>query len=566
MLVRLGVIAFILIVQPYANQVRKTRFERYHEKLDLLRKQREEARVEKNTPVPEITKYSSILIKDTNKQGPVVLRLWIEDLVKEAVRRNASVIFHNLQQKIANQQIAYEKGQFATNFFLSSKRNIIDQPNSTQEALTRSGQAEFESSAGEYEMGFGGTSYRGMEWGIKVNYQKENSSVIEQMRNIPMEYTDSVDLSLKVPMRKNKGRDITQIKVDLAKAGHKLSLAEYQRELMDVIGLVIQNYWKLYGAQKLNSSWEESLKLAEKQLEDLKVRVESGNAASTDLLSLESAIALRKIEISSNKAQMEQIQIQLLNALSISVGEHGPVKLIALDEPEISHQVLPDLESGITLARQYWPEFQIVEEKVRMETVKAKYAANQVEPRFDFVGGVKNKNLTETSQSVFGKTFSGEHMSWYIGAEYSIPLGNMAARANEVIANVRLDQARLERDALDRTLSNGIYEKLIQIDSLKEQLKLFEDGIKLEREQAKIQNELLGFGRIPIRNVLEQQEKLIDYERRLSNAVVQLKLGEASLQKAVGTLLTRFDIELEELSAIAVLPSDSVSELEDVQD
>lgn len=566
MLVRLFVLASIFIVQPYAKQVRKTRYERYHEKLDLLRKQREVKRTEENTPVPEITQYSSLLIEKSTDRGPIVLNLWIEDLIREAVRRNASVIFHNLQSKIANQQIAYEKGQFATNFFLSSKRNIIDQPNSTQEALTRSGQIQYESSAGEYEMGFGGTSYRGMEWGIKVNYQKENSSIIEQMRAMANEYTDFVDLSLKVPMRKNKGRDITQIKVDLARAGHKLSLAEYQRELMDVIGLVIQNYWKLYGAQKLGSSWEESLQLALKQLEDLKIRVESGNAASTDLLSLESAIALRKIEISANKARMEQIQIQILNALSISVGEHGPVRLIALDEPQTSHQPLPDLEEGIALARQYWPEFKIVEEKVRMETIKAKYASNQVEPRFDFVGGIKNKNLTDTSQSAFGRTFSGEHLSWYIGAEYSIPLGNLSARANEVIANVRLDQARLEKDALNRTLSNGVYEKLTQIESLKEQLKLFEEGILLEREQAKVQNELLAFGRIPIRNVLEQQEKLIDYERRLSNAVVELKLAEASLQKAIGTLLKRFEIELEELTPIAVLPQDSVAELKDDQD
>ena len=49
-----------------------------------------------------------------------------------------------------------------------------------------------------------------------------------------------------------------------------------------------------------------------------------------------------------------------------------------------------------------------------------------------------------------------------------------------------------------------------------------------------------------MKEIFDRQEKLINFQRKLLNGVVELKLAKASLDKAVGSLLNRFDIKVDD--------------------
>lgn len=482
----------------------------------------------------------------------------LTELVQNAVRQSAAAVFHNLQRKADHLQVVSERGILDTRFSFTARRSITDTPNDAQEALTRQFQPEYESSSGEYEMGFKGQFRSGAEWAVRVIYDKLNSSIIEQYRNYTYEYTDNVDLSLRMPMQRGKGENATLIKVHLAKSNEEISLSKYRQELMDVIGLAIQNYWRLYGALELEKSWQESLKLARKQYQDARLKVESGRAAETDLLTIESAIALRRIELAGVQSRITQLQVQLLNLLSLEARENHRAWFSPTDIPKWQGIDIPRLNPSFDQAKDNWPEFKIANEKLRMEKIKARHAVNETLPQLDLVGNVRNTNLTSNAQEAFGDYLNGEHASWYVGLEYSIPMKNTMADSNLKIANLRVQQAQLELESLNRSLKNGLFDRIEQLKSLTEQLEQYEVALAKEKELLKVAEEKVNFGRAGIQIVFEQQEKLIEFQRRMLNTVVEIKLVEAALQKAMGTLLSRFAINTEELDPIVKLPEPTI--------
>lgn len=474
-----------------------------------------------------------------------IVPISIYELVKDIVKYNANSIFQNIQSKISDEQIKYERGVLDPNFIFNIRRSDTENPNNAEEALSRSFQNQYLERKSDYELGLGGISVDGLQWNVKVSYNKRASSIIKQQRRYNREHENGLDLSLRQPLLKGKGKGVTLIKINMAKMNKKISIDQYKKKIMDLIGVAIQSYWRLYGAQKLYESWSESLKIANKQLSEIKIKVKSGMSPRTSILEINSAISLRKIELYSVKNQIVQYQNQVFSLLNLSASKNKNIILKAVGSPKISETRVPTLELSFKKAIENWPEFKIAKNKIEMEKMKIKFAKNQSKAQFDITANVNTNNLNDSSTFAYKAALSKENISWYLGLEYKMPMNNIMAKSNIKIEDLRLKQAELELESLYRSLNNGLYGKINKLISTREQLLELQNGMGIKRKLLSISKQKLHFGKTSIREIFDQQEKLINYQRKILSGVVELKLAKASLDKAVGTLLNRFDIKID---------------------
>jgi outer membrane protein TolC/predicted XRE-type DNA-binding protein len=509
-----------------------------------------------NAKIREVRKIDNdveFTAKDiSQKSDSVLVPIRIKDLIRDVVRRNASALFKYLQTKINENQVEYERSILDAKFSFSAKKKNVNQQNDIAEALSRNFTTEYRDSTEIYELGYSGMTAQGAEWSVKMSYDRQGSSIIDRYRNFGHENTSGMDLMMKYPLAKGKGKDITLIKVEIAKLNKNISVDQYKKQLMDVIGLTIQNYWRLYGAQQLYNSWLKSLLITEKSLKDTKLRVKNGLAPQTEVLEIESGISSRKIQLTDLRSKIIRLQNQIFNLLNISVRDNSKVLLRAVETPDIYDIDVPKLEDSFQKAIGNWPEFKIAKRKVELEKLKLKYAENQKLPDLDLVGNVYSSNLDQSASDVLGRMMSDRHLSYYLGVEYSIPVHNRAARSNYEIEKLRLKQAELELVTLERTLGNGLYDKIDQLKTMQEQLLEYQRGMKIRSSLVDIARKQMSLGKIRVRRLFDQEEKQIEFQRKLLNGIVDVKLSEAALDKAVGTLLERFDVNVTEIVPVTV--------------
>ena len=490
---------------------------------------------------------------DTEK---IIVPIGLTELVNQVVVRNARSIYQNIEKQISLNQIQYERGIFDPSFYLNLRKERNHKPNNTQDALTRQFESEYTDQTDVYELGVRWLSRRGQQWSIDFSYDQHGSSVVDRFRGGSEEYTSGVDINLRQPLGKSKGGFATQIKINLAKIESGISIDEYRKALMELIGLTISNYWNLYGSLRLQKSWERSLDLIDSQLKDAKLRLEGGKANRSLILELEVGLSQRKIELQSVKSKIRQLHNQIFGLLSVSAAKNQNVIFETRDNPNIASLVIPDLELSYALAIRSWPELRIMKQKRDIELLKSKYAKEQLLPQFDLVGKIGSTSLDTTASRSLGQSFSGEFLSHYLGFEYKLPFYDIAAKENFKIAELRRKQVDLQIESMKRTLYNSLVDRIETLSLSKNQLEEFDQGLKLRRDLLKLSQERLKYGKISLRNHLEEEEKLIEFERKNFNAIVEVKISEASLEKAVGLLLDVYQVDVEEQGKKDELPED----------
>jgi len=479
----------------------------------------------------------------------MVVPLSLNELVNQVVLRNARAIYQNLQFQISSHQVDFERGIFDPTFYVNLKSQKNNTPNNAQEAATRQFESDYSDQTQSLEMGVNWLSRVGTQWRIDFAYDKHGSTVVDRFRNEPYEYTSGLEVNFRHPLARSQGRFSTQIKVSLAKKEKAIAFDEYRKALMDLISLSISNYWSLYGAQQLSKSWYESLDLAKAQLKDVQDRVKSGMAPKSLALEYQVAISQRKIELDSIQAKISNIHNQIFGLLAVSAAQNQDIVFELLDSPNLEQTRIPEIQSSFEMALENWPEYQIIQNRRQVEMLKKEYARNQILPQFDLVGNVGTTALDVSASRSLGDFASDQYLSHYLGVEYRLPLDRSSAHSNYQIAELRLKQAQLQIDSLIRTLYNGIVDKIGSLRLKKSQMKEYEHALSLRRKLLEVSRERLEYGKISISQLLEEEDKVIDHQRKQMNGVVELKISEASLQKAQGTLLGRFDIKIEEIDS-----------------
>ncbi|MFH1029121.1 MAG: TolC family protein [Pseudomonadota bacterium] len=471
------------------------------------------------------------------------VRVSLDSVLRAGVRRNASLMSDYLQSRIAEESVKGERSIYEPMLQSSLTSQTTRIQNSAEETLYRADD-DYNEFSNLLDLGLSGVLPSGAQWSIKWTNTQRNSSIIDRFRDYRSEYSSSLKLSVGQPLLKGAGRRVTETKIALAAIQKDIDYGKFEQRLMELLGITIQVYWKLYGAQQVYGSWLNSIKIAEQSLGDIEQRVLAGKMPETELLEAQNGIHQRRTELYAARSKVVEAQSQLFSLLNFAEPRGPTFQLLAADDPRGRPSSFADVRHYVRSALEKWPEYQNVKRQVEKERTQVEYASNQALPQLDLVGTVGPSSLDRDYEGSYRYLADDKYLSWSVGLKFSMPfLEGGQARSALAMAKLRLRQAEEERDGLEKSLINSIYSKIDAARSLQEQLRELEKGLEIRARLLAIEQDRLKAGRVGQKALLAQEEEYVNFQRKLLNCLVSFKTAEAALEIASGDILGKYGID-----------------------
>ena len=485
------------------------------------------------------------LFGDTDKN--ITVNLSLKDLIKKVLQRNNEVLKQSNQVQISQEQIKYERGIYDPIFSTSYNKISTHIPNSTENWIVRY-QEEYKDKINSVDVGISGVVQSGANWNLKFTNNSKQSSLIEQYKSYDTEYDSSVKLQLEQPLLKGFGQNIVEAKLNLAKIEKDTSQNIYEQKMMELQGLVIQLYWKWYGAEKIYQSWEKSIESAEKSLIELKARAEFGKIAQTDLLEATSSINLRKSEYENAKSKVFEVKNQILTLLNLNSIDYKHLNFKITDSPDDDKSKLLDLDTYAKMALENLPEYKALKKSLEKELLQVEFAQNQKLPQLTFVSSAETHSLEEKNRVSIDESFGKDFVSWSLGLKFSMPLFNTQADSSLNIAKLRLKQIYNDKASMEKNIVNSLSTKIDAVESANKQSMLYKEGLELKKQLLDIEYEKLYSGKTSARVLFDKEEDYMNYQRKFLNSIISQKTSEALLLMSTGNLFAKYDIKLSEFN------------------
>ena len=499
------------------------------------------------------------------------LLLDLDEAIAIALKNNLGLLVQRYQRSQSLFRIDQEYGIYDTVLGVSANVNHDSRPSASQ--LDGATVTENETITGNVELRKPVSS--GGEFSI--DWQNSRSQSNSRFSDINPSLRSSLTFAFNQPLLRNRGRRITERNLAVARLNSDMSLDDLEVQVVDTVQTVANGYWALVeGLEQLKVA-EESLALAEELHEMNRIQIEVGTLAPLELVQSEAGIATREEEIIRVQAQIQDAADELRRLLNLDERAFWELEILPTTSPEISRVVI-DLEASLGWALDRRAEIDRQELQIESLQVDSAFLKNQARPDLSLnvsygrnaLGGDRLtcerpgepsiadlfspcppeyertdsldyfSTLGQFYEGILGQVFEG----WNVGLSLSKPLQNRAAKAQNRIAGLALDQGRLELRDLTlsirtevRTATRAVETAGKQIDSARVSRELAEKN--LDAAQKRYENGLwTSF------QVLEIQEDLTAARTREVEAITNYRRALLAYFKAIGMLLDQKGIEL----------------------
>jgi len=354
----------------------------------------------------------------------------------------------------------------------------------------------------------------------------------------------SVTLDVTQPLLKNFWIDSSRLTIRVAKNRLKSSELGLRLAIMKTVTAVEQAYYDLIAMGEQVKVQEKALELALRLVEENRKRVEVGTMAPLDEQQAE--------------AQAAAIRADLITARNtLAIQGHQLKKLIAAEYSEWAN-VVPEpigmLEAPVQVfdrqlswARGLSQRPEILQAKLNLENagIQLKYDYNQLFPQLDLRAGGGYAGSTPEFSGVFGDIERREQPFYYIGGQFSLPLGNTAARNNYRASKAAVEQAMLSLKALERDIMVQIDDAIRQAQSSYERVAATRKAREYAEAALEAEQKKLESGKSTTYIVLQLQRDLTAARANEIQALDNYNKALAQLSLAEGTTLERLGIDVE---------------------
>ena len=302
-------------------------------------------------------------------------------------------------------------------------------------------------------------------------------------------------------------------------AGFRLK-AERNRQILEAV----KAYYDLTAAQVKLVTLDVMTKKTEDISQQLSVMVDQGLRYKSDLLLAQTALNLIRISYNQAKVTLGTKSNALLNALNIQDNAF----LLSADTTLVPIQLV---DSALILqfdaAYQKRPELQ--ELSFNIKTLEFKRKA--------FTSGLLFPDVSAgVNDGLFGPAFSpeGNRFLFYAGLRWNIPLGELFSNGNKKQYNAMIRMEKIRMDATRNLIRRDIQDAYTLLALNKQNNRHAEEGVQLAKKalQQSIQRQKMGTA-LPL-EVFVAQEKLIDAELKLIDAITEFNKAQYSLLVAMG--------------------------------
>ncbi len=363
------------------------------------------------------------------------------------------------------------------------------------------------------------------------------------------QYNSTLQAQIVQPLLRGRAVDNTRTQITVTRINREISELQLRTTVVNTLAEVRNAYWDLVFANEVVDTARRSLELADKLVEDNKIRVEVGTLAPIDVVQAEAEAASRRQTLALLEAQARTAELTL-KQLIVS-GTADPVwgmRLNPTDRPTIVEQPVP-LEQALRNALAARTD--LTERRRNLESIEANLALlrNQRMPSANLVANYGGQGIGGTRiirqgtggpiieeipggyQDALDLLWRREYPTWTAQVQISYPIGGNPQAAQYERALIGQEQSLTQIRSLELQIAAEVTNARLQVEANRQRVEAARiardlSQRRLEAEQSKFdvglstnyfvvqaQRDLLTAENTELRATLDYQQSLVDFER-----------------------------------------------------
>ncbi len=463
---------------------------------------------------------------------PELKKLTLEDAVWLTLQNNIDLKVQAFEPRVAGAFLAREQGRFAPEVFAEITRR---ETHSSESARATGEQFDAEV---EQNRITGGVR---REFSTGTDVEIALQQAVETSNRAPDQEETRINISLTQALLQGRGRTVNLAAVRRAQLALEVSEAELRGYTEMIVADVENAYWMLWLAGETISITEQALNVAEKQLADIRHRIEVGQLARNEESVAQAEVARRRQVLIDARANLVRRRIDLLSVIApASPVTHELLATTPPEMPEMDAQDTPALRIQLAEAsRADLSEARLRLEQRRLDTVLTR---DGLLPRLDFFA-----QLAKTGYGpAIGDAWSdlgGNSYDVQVGLRWSRTLGERPEIARDAETVFRRDQAAIAVENLRLRIGSRVLIAVNELERAQRQIEASAETRRLQGLTVESEMERFQVGTGTALMVAQAQRDLLNSMIEEQQARVQARLALLQLYLAEGSLLHRRGID-----------------------
>ncbi len=382
-------------------------------------------------------------------------------------------------------------------------------------------------------------------------------------------YQTDLGIELRQPLLRGFSADRSRLSIRLAEAAHRRSNAELEVEVTRIVANVQDAYWNLSAARAEIEVREESIRLAQEQLDQTQDRVSSGSAPHTELAQPRAELERRRGDLLASVEAASRAETALKTLILSDSDEEMWLDTLTI-ESDRDTVIVASREDAMQRALKVRPELEAARATLDDRKATKAYADNSRWPSLDAVvsydrfGISGNVNPATNGGSgtpvTIDKLYDGNwSRAWdqvssndfnnvQVGLVLSYPIGNRGANASSAVAKHAQRQAEAELQRERKTVRAEVLNALAALETTEQRI----EAAKAEREAAEVQlsaeQDRFKVGLTTNFLVLTRQNDLARAQLDEISARVDYHAAATEFARVTGSLLQQYNIDLQQSS------------------
>ena len=338
---------------------------------------------------------------------------------------------------------------------------------------------------------------------------------------------------------------------------HSIRIVGYQKHAVDAytklaaIGILAQadtSYWRLYAAQRDLEVRREQYKLAQDQLRHAERKVASGSAAKIEIVRADAGLASRLEAVINSETAVQSHERELRRIMNRDdMPLNALVHIIPMSEPHPLGLDL-DAEELVNQALSNRMDMRAQELYLAADELEIELARNASLPDltldYTYYGGAQSSHLGHALGNL-GHASYDDHS---LGLSALIPVGNRAAEARVQRARLQQLQGRLNRDRLEQSIRQQVYEAVNDLSRNWRRILAAEQGVEAAYRDYKVEQSQFQLGLRTSTAVLYSATGLANAQLTRIYAFAEYEIAQVNLARATGALLGYGQIQLDSVN------------------
>jgi len=394
-----------------------------------------------------------------------------------------------------------------------------------------------------FDTTFQGKAPTGTTYSLNFGSIRSESTYTRARGGGEPEYRGMADLTLTQPLLNGFGLNVNLAQIRIAKNNKQMSDEALAQTVMDTVSQVLGAYWDLVFARENLGVARQSLRNARDLVEQNKLRVEVGTAASIEVRQAEAGVKKREAEVISAIALIRDAE----DVLKLMLNVHENTELwsqavVPADKPTLIMRAL-DEDLSYATALQKRPELAQARKGVENSEVLVRLNRNALLPTINLQGSYGFNSLRNGFNEEVDYLVRGDDWKFFYGVVGMIPVGNRLAKGQYLQSQYERDKMQLAVRKVQQTIRVDVRSAIRRVETNSKLVETDAVATKLQERALEDEKKRYEVGVSTSYRVLEFEEDLARAKSNELKALVDYRKALIALDRAEGVILDRHNVE-----------------------